>query len=225
VNKIIVVGDLHANWNKINKLITEQQPDIVLQCGDFGWWPIMEKKDIPESQKTWKLKGIKAGRTKIYWCDGNHEEYSYLSQQGKVVEMYKNVYHCQRGSTITLPDGRIVLFAGGACSTDRHLRTAGRDWFPEENISQQDFDYMISHEHVDIVVSHTCPTEFDVYGIGIEGKLRDPNRTALSHVLEKYKPSLWFFGHWHTHETGTVDNTKWFCLDYPDHGRWWMNLP
>jgi len=227
-NRIIVVGDLHGEWGKLNELITKKRPDIILQCGDFGWWPKMEiKYPILYGRKNnWKLKGIKPRDSKVYWCDGNHEEYPHLSQDGKIIKMYHNVLHCQRGATLTLPDGRVVLFAGGASSVDKHLRTSGHDWFPEENITERDLDRMLSHEHIDIVISHTCPMQFDIHGIGLSDKSRDSNRVALDYVLSKYKPDLWFFGHWHTDEKGEVNNTYWHCLDYPGHhGRWWMELP
>ena len=37
--KVLVVGDIHGDWGKLNSLLTVKRPDIVLQCGDFGWWP------------------------------------------------------------------------------------------------------------------------------------------------------------------------------------------
>jgi len=225
---ILVVGDLHGEWGKLNQLISKKQPDIVLQCGDFGWWPKMEIKApvLYGHTSKWRLKGIKPGNSKIYWCDGNHEELPHLIQDGNIHEMYNQVFHGSRGSTLRLPDGRIVLFAGGASSVDKDLRTPGHDWFFEENITNKEFELMLSHKRVDVVVSHTCPTQFEVYGTGSTEKLNDGNRIALSYVLEKYKPSLWFFGHWHNYEYGKFENTKWFCLDYPGHrSRWWMWCP
>ena len=224
--KTLIVGDIHGDWGKLNALIAKKQPDIVLQCGDFGWWPTMEVKKpvLYGQQKRWLLEGVKPGDAKVYFCDGNHEEFPYLKQDGQIHEMYPGVYHASRGSTLTLPDGRVVLFAGGASSIDNNQRTAGHDWFPEENISCDEFDRMTDHDKVDIVISHTCPESFKVYGS--EGKYKDINRKALEWVLEKYKPGLWFFGHWHKYDRGKQDCTYWRCLDYPKHGgRWWCWLP
>lgn len=214
----IVVGDIHGDWGKLNQLISQKKPSIILQCGDFGWWPKMEvtKPVLYGRQKQWDLMGVKPHGTKVYWCDGNHEQHEILPQRGEIQEMYENVFFCQRGSTMRLDDGRVVLFAGGADSIDKDMRTAGHDWFSAENITEKQFDMIMSHERVDIVISHTSPESFDV--AGSEGKIKDVNRIALDAVLEKYSPDLWYFGHWHKAQSGKHKNTRWRCLDYPGHG-------
>lgn len=223
MNKILIVGDLHGDWGKLNALLTKKQPDIVLQCGDFGWWPKMEvsKQVLYGQQKIWKLKGIKPGNAKIYFCDGNHEEHPLLTQDALIHEMYDNVYHASRGSVLKLPNGLNVLFIGGADSIDKNQRTIGHDWFGEENISYDQFEMaMAIEERIDIVISHTCPGLFEV--IGSEGKVYDSNRIALNQILNKYKPTLWYFGHWHKSMEGKYNDTYWRCLDYPGHGgMWW----
>lgn len=227
--KVLVVGDLHGDWGKLNALITKKTPDIVLCCGDFGWWPKMEvsKPVLYGQQKKWLLKGLKPGKAKIYWCDGNHEEHPLLPQDGQIHEMYEGVFFCSRGSKLTLPDRRTVLFAGGADSIDKGMRTPGHDWFPEETIKGKDLDKMLDAGLVDIVISHTCPTSFfsSLRG-GNLAKVNDPSCVALEYVLEKCRPDLWFFGHWHMEKDGKNNGCRWNCLDYPEHGgRWWLWLP
>lgn len=223
--KILAVGDLHGEWGRLNTLISAKSPEIVLQCGDFGWWPKLEiKRTVRYSHRQkWLVKGIKPQGANIYWCDGNHEEHPLLCQDGLIHEMYSGVHHCSRGSVLTLPDGRNVLFVGGADSIDKGLRTPGDDWFFQENITQSEFATAMSIEDkVDIVISHTCPSSFDVFG---GDKYHDSNRVALDQILDKYKPDLWFFGHWHKHQSGTHKGTRWCCLDYPGHGgNWWTWL-
>ena len=227
--KILVVGDLHGDWARLNQLISQKRPDIVLQCGDFGWWPRMEvlrpQRNLYENirEKRWLLKGLKPGRTIVYFCDGNHEDHPELVQDGGIYQLYENVFHCSRGSALRLVDGRKILFAGGAFSTDKNFRTPGFDWFPEEGITNKQLEMMLSYEKIDIVISHTCPELFDVKGV--ERKTIDVNRAALDIVLEKYNPNQWFFGHWHKYQVGKNLNTEWKCLDYPGHGgRWWCWL-
>lgn len=226
MSEILVVGDIHGSWRNLNTIISRKKPDIVLQCGDFGWWPSMEinvkKAHVREK---WVLKGVKPGNSKVYWCDGNHEEHPDLIQDGTIKEVYDNVYHASRGSVLELPDGRNVLFVGGADSIDKQFRTPGRDWFGGENISQAEFETIMSvDKKIDIVISHTCPRSFLI--IGEKNDYFDPNRLALEEVLYKYKPTYWYFGHWHKFRTGKVDNTNWTCLSFPDSGgRWWTLLP
>lgn len=227
--KTLVVGDIHGDWGKLNALITKKSPDIVLQTGDFGWWPKMEVKKpvLYGQQNKWLLEGVKAGVSKVMWCDGNHEEHERLPQDGGIHEMYRGVFFCSRGSRLNLPDGRVVLFAGGADSVDKGARTPGHDWFPEETIKENDLDRILAGGRADIVVSHTCPSSFfpSLHG-GNLAKVNDPSCVALQYVLEKLKPDLWFLGHWHMSRNGKVGNCRWECLDYPGHGgKWWTWLP
>ena len=183
---IIVVGDLHGVWGPFNAMINEKNPNIILQCGDFGWWPKFhdttnmwsgEYEDISDEiigdpwqrvmakrvPKPWDQFGIKANDTKVYWCDGNHEDHWDLIEERNYMkapcEMMPNVYYMKRGSVLQLPDGRNVLFMGGADSIDKGARTVGLDWFPEEVINQKNV-YGLPDTKVDVVISHTCPTEF-----------------------------------------------------------------
>jgi len=224
-SKVMVVGDIHGDWASLNTLITKKKPDIILQCGDFGWWPTFSRiKSTLYREKEWSHTGVKPQETTIYWCDGNHEDHSDLSKHKEITELYKGINYCPRGSTITLPDNRVVLFIGGAESIDRRWRTAGVDWFAEELINNDDLDKCLVHDRVDIVISHTCPFEFHVVTKSVD-KYNDPSQKALSVVLDKYKPDQWFFGHFHKNQIGKRNNTYWECLDYPRNGnKWWRWL-
>lgn len=223
--KIIVCGDIHGDWAALNRLISAKRPDIVLQVGDFGWWP-NEKYMGTDSRgrgKSWSHEGVKSNGASVYFCDGNHEHHSSLVQDGEIHHLYDKVYHCSRGSCLTLPDGRKVLFAGGASSIDQQLRVQGIDWFPEELISYDELDLMMAHDTIDIVISHTCPSV--ISPDGPVGKYNDSCRFALNEVLHRYNPRLWFFGHWHQPFRQTWKYTVFECLDYPRHrGRWWVQL-
>jgi hypothetical protein len=216
----MVVGDIHGKWGLTNLLIEREHPDMILQVGDFGWWPRMEGV-------CWKLKGLELGDARLHFCDGNHEDHPSLlehsNQQTAPAELYKGVVYQPRGSTIQLPDGRTVLFMGGAYSIDGQYRTVGNDWFPvEELISQKDFSRLPDCK-VDIVISHTCPSCMvpvrERYGT-------DSCEKALDAILDIYHPSLWYFGHWHTIAEGVEKGgCRWFCLnDIPNHGCWrWIS--
>lgn len=215
---VIICGDIHANWAELNKLINIKRPDIILQCGDFGYWPNFEKYDINK---------IKSKNTKIYWCDGNHENHWELKKLRKkgVVEVVPNVFYMKRGSVFTLPDAKNVLFVGGADSIDKRMRTVGRDWFPEEIINQSDV-YNLPDLKIDVIISHTCPEFLNKSlddGYGFNGKFMDPSQVALNYVWEKYKPNLWYFGHFHVYRIIEKHNTKFTALGYAGSSqRWWI---
>jgi hypothetical protein len=261
---IIIIGDTHASWREINTIISSKKPEIVLQVGDFGWWPKFHNTTKISSDKyktdpnfyspppdkpwlngmrrelPWNQYGVKPGNGKIYFCPGNHEDWEDLESKATSdnpiqVEVMPNVFYMPRCSTLKLPDGRTILFMGGAVSVDKEHRTYRYDWFPEETIKQKDI-YNLPDVDIDIVVSHTSPQEFkkdlfagskdwhqyDPYWLE---KFNDPSCHALSHVLRKYTPSLWFFGHYHVVKTSTWLKTRWFALNKANDTGWWTYLP
>lgn len=229
--KIIVVGDIHTYWAKLNVIINKYSPDIILQVGDFGYWPNFHNTTtISEgrprrNQKPWNQYGIRSKNTKIYFCDGNHENHWELNKFKKPTIIYDNVCYMPRGSTLTLPDGRNVLFIGGAESIDKRERIIGVDWFPEEVITQKDI-YNLPDINIDIIISHTCPNEFNEEvkkKFCLTDKFKDPSQDALSYLLKRYKPDEWYFGHFHDSLKGQYKNTTWFLMneiDEPYSWRW-----
>ena len=234
--KIFVMGDLHGDWNHLNTFINKKNPDIILQCGDFGYWPkfsgttsigkpIYDSDGLPTRMRNvWRLEDIKNKNTKIYFCDGNHEDHESLKNL-ESNEILPNVFYMKRGSTLTLPDGRIVLFMGGARSIDYRMRTPGIDWYPEETITQSDI-YNLPDIKIDIIISHTCPLEFykEIQSEFKFAKFNDPCYSALSYLLEMYKPSLWYFAHFHCCQEGQYKNTRWEMLGMSKETNWFTEL-
>ncbi len=215
---IMVCGDVHGAWGALNAIIQKYKPNIILQCGDFGYWPRFSN---------YKIDCLKNKDTDIYFCDGNHEDHWSLgmffnSREGGIsqylktaVEIHPRVYYQRRGSIRQLDDGRIVLFIGGAESVDKQQRIIGRDWFPEEVLFYNDFEAAMKNEKADIIISHTCPTFIKMEG---EGGVSDPSRVVLTELFNYFKPKLWYFGHWHTHKIINIDGCRFEALNmiHPD---------
>lgn len=222
--KLFITGDIHGRWGNFNQFLNtirhrhQTKPIYVLCCGDFGYWP-----NLPNNLDH-KDYGIKNHDIKVYFCDGNHDHHWELAKL-KDNEIIPNVYYKKRGSVLTLPDDKNVLFMGGAASIDKYLRTPGVDWFPEETICDKDLDNL-PDMNINMVVSHTCPSELvDIMcDMGNKSKLNDPSPRALSYILEKYNPECWFFGHWHTFKPGKLYNTEWRCLNMCNYSNWWYEF-
>jgi len=227
--KMMVTGDVHGDFGELNALVNKKRPELVLCCGDFGYWP-REPKYV---YRTWQY-GYQIEKKKdrpvpkipegclVFWCDGNHEDHQELGLR-TTDELWPRVHYMPRGSLLDLPDGRRVMFFGGAMSMDRGTRMLGKDWFPEESISDADIRSLSYEGEVDMVVSHTCPREFDIGVVGKdEGYYRDCSRTALSWVLHHYRPKRWYFGHWHHYIEGEYLGCRWTGFDHTfGGGRWW----
>ena len=200
---------------------------MIIVCGDFGYFPHIENFN-----NQWK--NIDTTHTKVLFCDGNHDDHWELRKL-KNLAIAPNVFYQPRGSTYRLPDGRNILFMGGANSIDKERRTIGVSWWPEEVISQSDFQSLPEEyeENIDIFITHTCSNE--IYDNFIQHKLggrytprkdNDPSYHALSSLWEIYKPSQWFFGHFHINLNGTYKGTRWQALAAPlvGVGKWWIEL-
>lgn len=222
LKNIIITGDIHNDFGKLNTLINKKKPEFVICCGDFGYWEPFARK-IGQKGALRSVKEIKPGYTKILWCDGNHEHFDSLEKR-KSDEVAPNVFYMSRGSTFTLPDRRVIMFMGGGYSIDKHYRIQGRDWFPQETISYKDM-MNLPDIKVDIFITHTCSTNILPEMLKHnELKHTDPSNKALTQLWEKYKPSLWYFGHWHVNVKGTWQNTKWECLADTRYSNWWTYL-
>ena len=214
-NGIMVIGDVHGRFGDMNALINKKKPELVLACGDFGFWNLptstrmLHDRDQLGNRVKTQIPKIRGGVIRA--CDGNHEDHHSLKNAPLDGQLWPNVFYQRRGSTITLPDGRVVLFMGGAESVDKQYRTEGRDWFPEESITQADID-AIPTGKIDIIVSHTCPMEFEMQSMFGNHPERG-SRMALSIILEKVQPKEWFFGHWHQRVVGDYYGIRWTALN------------
>jgi hypothetical protein len=218
--KVIISGDIHGMYGYLNDLVKQETPDLIIVCGDMGY-------GFPND----KIDKIVAMNTKIVFCDGNHDNHWKLREL-KSLAVAENVFYQPRGSTMRLPDGRNILFMGGANSIDRDRRTVGVSWWPEEVISQSDFRNL-PDEDIDIFITHTCSNEiYDKYiqfhlgGRYTPRKDKDPSYHALSTLWEMYGPTQWFFGHFHINLSGKLSGTRWQALACPifGSGAWWMEL-
>lgn len=211
--KIQIVGDVHAEFDWLNSLIARRKPDVLIACGDFGYWPKYNKNGKLTGFMTDK---IKADQTKVFWCDGNHEHFELLklntSNIQKPFEINKNVFYCPRGAVLSF-DEKKFLFMGGADSIDKNIRIRGYDWFPEEILSYQDY-LNLPDTNIDVVISHTCPDMIkDVILSEDPRKNNDPSTSILQMVYEKYLPQKWFFGHWHIHKIFKTEQTEFVALN------------
>jgi len=238
--KIFGVGDLHARWDPINQLIINEAPDIILQVGDYGWWPHYHGKTGLIGSIIFDQYGLinkqNGKTTKIFWCPGNHENWDELDKLGHdIIEVQEGIFYCPFGTLIELPepDNRTVMFCGGALSIDYMQRTEGKSWWKQEIILQEEMD-RLPETTVDIIVSHTVPRNwislnknlYDGYlDDSVNAKIRDSSTFALQLIYEKYQPSRWISGHFHNFADEKIKDCHWTSLGRCDRDdQWWIKL-
>jgi 3-oxoacid CoA-transferase subunit A len=214
---IVFIGDIHGEFGKLNSFMNEfyskhKEPLTFIICGDVAYF--WENEPIPN---------IKLPHdSKLIWIPGNHEEWSIIDRYelGKLHELQPNVFLATFGA-IEKIEGKKIMFCGGAESTDKNLRKTFVDWFPQEIITNKDMNFLfdnIESQKIDILVSHTSPGRFLPK---LREKLHwmnerstDPSTYALDIIIDKFKPSLCVFGHFHIFTEGKIDDTYFSCLSY-----------
>lgn len=225
---LFIIGDTHGEWGKFNKLLNEIRQNYkescngkevnIIVCGDFGYWPNEKQYDINKIKN--KCEWTQNGYINIYFCPGNHEDWWALnkiekSSTEKIIELQKSIFYCTFGS-IKEFNRKTFMFCGGADSIDKNFRTLGWDWFPEEIISISDMYKLPPDDtNIDVIISHTCPTFMTKYiGNKLIGKIcKDPSCDLLEQIYNMFKPSQWFFGHFHIFQKNLLKTTTFTCLN------------
>lgn len=184
MTSIRFIGDVHGKWGRYKKLIDDVPCSI--QVGDFG---VGFYNSRAESYSRPPFDAMSKGDHKF--IRGNHD----------------NPAQC-RSHPHWLADGSLahgsVFCVGGAYSIDKHYRTEGIDWWPDEELSYKELcDVLDTYEKVrpQVVVSHEAPDCMvnKLCSAGGFRKLDIPSSTRkmFDNMLDIHRPELWVHGHWH----------------------------
>ena len=199
-------GDIHGNLFEIIDFINRfnlGKNDNIIILGDCGIAWRKDKKDLAQNIKLWNECG---NGVKLYFIDGNHENFNILNSlsiennMGKIAD---NIYHLRRGQIYEF-EGKKILVCGGADSIDKYRRVENFTWWKEEAISQETIDD-ISAGHYDYVLTHCCPRSvFEKNRIYLstlqfldENKINHNSEDMLEQLKNKITFDHWFFGHYH----------------------------
>jgi hypothetical protein len=212
---ILVAGDTHGSDRNARFVVQEayaEGADLILQVGDFGYWP-----RFPDGRAF--LKEVERVLARydlpLWFIDGNHEDHETLQSATTPpgpVQISDHVTYLPRGTRWQWR-GQTWLAMGGAPSVDRNWRKAGRDWFPTERASQEVIDAIAAAGGADIVVAHDAPSGVrfltERLNLDIPAHLRDcgwptdalvssdHHMQAMRGLLDSVRPRAWFHGHHH----------------------------
>lgn len=199
-------GDIHGNLFEIIDFINRfnlGKNDNIIILGDCGIAWRKDKKDLAQNIKLWNECG---NGVKLYFIDGNHENFNILNSlpiennMGKIAD---NIYHLRRGQVYEF-ENKKILVCGGADSIDKYRRIENFTWWKEEAISQETIDD-ISAGHYDYVLTHCCPRSiFEKNKIYLstlqfldENKINHSSEDMLEQLKSKITFDHWFFAHYH----------------------------
>lgn len=211
-SKIALAGDWHgqAGWGRyMIRLASEKSCKIMLQLGDFGFWPGNSgKKFLHKINKELALHEMY-----LYVTAGNHEDYIQMSTFSPIDGATGLRFHPEYPHIILMERGyrwewagKKMISVGGANSIDRFMRTENIDWWSGEQISNGDIYCSIADGKADIMFSHDVPAGVDIFGHhrtsdngwNVEAlKYAQKSRQALRVITDVVQPSLMFHGHYH----------------------------
>ncbi|GAA1114042.1 metallophosphoesterase [Arthrobacter flavus] len=149
---------------------------------------------------------------------GNHDNHDTVStleiQADGLATFRSNIQILPRGGR-TVVEGLTVGGLGGAYSIDQKYRIEGKDWWANEEPTQQEADQLVAGGPVDILITHDVPAS-----VPMTSDLNLPadviaeatkTRILLDKVVHRLQPPHLFAGHWHQrrihelrHEDGSV---------------------
>ena len=222
-DRVLLVGDTHANprWTAfVIDQAAKLEVDLVLQLGDFGYWPRHE----PGQRFLDTVEAVLADYDLPLWfIDGNHEDHLRLRSaelEPGLRPISPHVSYLPRGTRWDW-EATTWLAAGGASSVDRKWRSQGIDWFPLEFMTPEQLLAAASGP-ADVVLAHDAPS--GVRFIDQWYRQKDPlptqrwpadaladsaaHQQRLRDLLDAVRPRVWFHGHHHVvyHETLATDH-------------------
>ncbi|GGD76926.1 metallophosphoesterase [Microbacterium murale] len=209
--RVWVVGDLHGNAGWIQTLLPAMRrhaPSLrtILQLGDYGF----DHGHLGTHPVDYWSK--RAGIERVLVTLGNHEEWDHITAAqenapGMAIRVSEVVWLLSRPFRFKIA-GREVLSLGGASSVDKAFRTAGKDWFEEELITERMEAAAITGGPADLMLTHESPTaavpevqrllmnnphEFPPEALAISAAQRE----RVQRVADAALPHLHMHGHMH----------------------------
>lgn len=197
--EILVIGDVHGKVDQLIDIIQNSNADEIIQLGDLGFyrsWTYLQEYCIQNNEY------------RLTIVPGNHDYYEgYKKDPFKWSQSFNPIHvaDCTNNST--------YFTVRGADSIDKHLRTEGVDWWPEEELSYSVLGTIIEQfegSKPKIVFSHDCPQSVMEQLFHYKEKSR--TRQALNQMFELHQPEYHFFGHHHKAIDEVINGTRFICL-------------
>lgn len=233
-----MAGDTHGDgeWAEaLTKLAGRHGATVVLQVGDFGYWPRMTTNS-GRSHADYYLNRIavaceRYGVTEWIVIDGNHDDHYSLGllagAEGpdSLLRLGSHVRYAGRGCRFTI-GGAAIGTLGGALSLDAWAEQYGYEfggtpyrvgwnWFPSiEAPTLHDVKKLADDGPLQVLLTHDSPSGVDLRRFeGFKGVVFAPEVMAsCNHVRDLVAAAavateapLLIHGHWHARHSSTLE--------------------
>ncbi len=211
-SRVLLAGDVHGFTSQIEylaRIATRERCEVILQLGDFGYWPHQED-GLRFLHKTDRL--LASAGVELLFLDGNHENFDRLLALGHpaygFAPVTERIRYIPRGTRWQW-QGVTFLGLGGAHSIDkeerlRYERKCSRSnwlWWPQETITDEEAELAAGGGRVDVLVCHDCPWNVALAphcGPEYMDELAtELNRRRLQRVVNHTEPLSVFHAHYH----------------------------
>jgi predicted phosphodiesterase len=208
---IAVAGDWHGNSLYASLAIdyvAQFKPDLFLHVGDFGIWPGRPGKGyrmrVDEKLEEHDLN--------LVVTLGNHDDWDQVGDRLKrdeYVDWTDRIKLAPRVGVVNV-GGLGIAHIAGAVSVDQGIRTAHRDWWPQEALTEADLNVAeeIGSSYIDLVIAHDVPAGVNVPLMPNPPKFWKPylelahdNRIRMAQIISKLigdSQPMMIHGHYHT---------------------------
>ncbi|MFE7800519.1 metallophosphoesterase [Nocardia sp. NPDC057440] len=236
MGNVLMTGDIHGNTDHAVRLVrvaVREKCTRMFVLGDFGAWehtPEGRRYFDVVNRVARKL------RVQVYFLDGNHDKSSLVHElyDGKADDdgflvCRSNIRYAPRGHRWVWEETRFAAF-GGAYSVDKSWRlakeaqsernaqrrrrfgssrrpaTVGKLWFPEEQMTDEEFDAVLTADTspVDVLLAHDKPRDSapDWNRKNLPECL--PNQDRIQRAVNTLRPGLMLHGHLHYRYTDMI---------------------
>lgn len=215
---LYILGDVHGQWNFLNHFLwytldlNESSAYTVVQLGDFGYFPKlgMDPASCVNVPKNCQL----------FFIAGNHDDHSILKKlpTNEPTKIGERLYYVPFGYTLEVENKRILCLGGGH-SPDKGLRHEGYDWFPNEDIQDEEYLSLTYDKKPSLVVSHSTP-DFLTPKLIKTGQevIRDKTSFYLGKIFKNLyeagkAPKNWYAGHFHMRKDFEYRGTEFHIIN------------
>lgn len=223
---IYFTGDVHgSSYDLINRFsnIELTPDDVIVILGDAGFNYFGNRKDLANKMH------IKNEICATVFCvHGNHERRpetisTYITREFLGGTVY---FEPEFPNLVFAVDGERYLFdvytalvMGGAYSVDKYYRLkSGHHWFSDEQISEekrlQILDSIRANPTVDLVLTHTCPYEWQPTDLFLPSVDQSAVDNTMEHFFSECEQILnykcWLFGHFH--DSRRINDKAYMCF-------------
>lgn len=219
-SRVLLLGDAHGDYDFVVEAIEaalDEECDAIFQLGDFGYYEHIEAGHEFLGATSAYLESVDID---LFWIDGNHdgmvpvwrnygltphgdEIHSYVQgcSRGDFIQTrYQRIFYVPRGHRWQW-NGTTFMGLGGAYSINRRSMIEGIDWWVEEELSDDQVDFICQDtSRVDVLLSHDIPEGFKTPALAFWPVLPEAqeNRLKVLDVVEAVKPQLIVHGHYHS---------------------------